>query len=328
VDVASPRSPERQDAGAGRGQAMEGGTGLPLNHGETDPIKGFLYSLGGVILLSTNFVTAKYGLRGFNPETFSLVWTSAAAIYAFGIVLAGGSGRKQIFPVHHVKAMLSLGMATGVGMLLAWGGLSRLDSAFASFLWRFFPVVTMLSGVLILKERLSRQELLAMTFMVLGSLWSMVGRWQIVGTGVILTILAGCAATVQLLIAKSQTHRVHPNVLVAYRVGIGSVFIACWTFLTHSANFAVGVRYWCVTLLGAFLGPCASFLLTFRAFKYWTLSQSTILLTAQPLLVLPLAYVFLGTLPTPRELAGGCMILAGAFWLGLIQVTKRAKKRP
>ncbi|MDY6952443.1 MAG: DMT family transporter [Thermodesulfobacteriota bacterium] len=294
----------------------------------TDATKGFLYSLGGVVLLSTNFVTAKYGLQGFNPETFSLVWTSAAAIYAFAIVLASPSSRVQVVPQGSLKAMLSLGIATGVGMLLAWEGLSRLDPAFASFLWRFFPVVTILSGVVLLKERLSKQEILSMTIMLLGSLWSVAGRWESVGMGALLTILAGCAGTVQLLIAKLQTHRVHPNVLVAYRVGIGSVCIAGWTVFTGAADFSVGFSYWCVTLLGAFLGPCASFLLTFRAYKYWTLSQSTIVLTAQPLLVLPMAYLFLGTLPTLRELVGGGMILTGAFWLAFIQVTKGNRRHP
>jgi drug/metabolite transporter (DMT)-like permease len=294
-----------------------------MNHNKTAPIKGFLYSLGGVILLSTNFVTAKYGLKGFNPETFSCVWTTAAAVYAFGIALAGRSSREQIFPRQNMKALVYLGIATGVGMVMTWSGLSILDPVFSAFIWRFYPVLTILLGVLILKERLSKYEVLAMFIMLGGSLWSMAGRWEIVGTGVILTILACCVGAVQLLIAKSQTDMVHPNVLVAYRVGIGAVFTVCWAFGTGMADFDVEARYWLVTLLGAFLGPCASFLLTFRAYRYWSLSQSSIVLTVQPLLVLPLAYIFLASLPTPRELAGGCVILAGSSWLAFIQIRKK-----
>jgi drug/metabolite transporter (DMT)-like permease len=292
-----------------------------------DPVKGFLYSLGGVILLSTNFITVKYALRGFDPETFSLVWTSAAAIYAFGITLVGRESREQIFPQQAMKGMIGIGTCTALGMILAWKGLSKLDTAFASFLWRFLPVLTILSGVLVLKERLSKKELLAMTIMLLGGLSSVVGRWDTVGSGVTLTILACLAGVGQLLIAKLYVHKVHPNVLVAYRVGIGSILIACWIFATGAANFTVEVRYWYVTLLGAFLGPCASFLFTFRAYRYWTLSQSSLILTAQPLLVLPMAYVFLGTAPTRRELVGGCIILSGAFWFALMQVTKARKHR-
>ncbi len=298
------------------------------NHDHYDPVRGFFYSLGGALLVSTNFVTAKYGMQGFNPQTFCLVWTSAAAIFAFPIALVGKASRDQILPARRsMKAMLVLGIATAVGMILAWEGLARLDPSFASFLWRFFPVLTIISGVVILKERLSGIELFAMAIMLLGGLWSVAGRWETVGSGVILSVLACVAGTVQLLIAKSLTHQVHPNVLVAYRVGIGAVLLAFWVFVTGAADFAVDMRYWCVTLLGAFLGPCASFLFTFRSYRYWTLSQSSIVLTAQPLFVLPLAYVFLGTLPTTRELAGGAVILTGAFWLAWIHVARTIRQR-
>jgi drug/metabolite transporter (DMT)-like permease len=226
-----------------------------------------------------------------------------------------------------MKAMLALGAATAVGMILAWKGLARLDPTFASFLWRFFPALTIVSGVLILKEGLSKKEAFAMAIMLLGGVWSVTGRWQTIGSGVTLTILACFAGTAQLLIAKSIIYQVHPNVLVAYRVGIGAALITCWVLATGTANFAVEVRYWYVTLLGAFLGPCASFLLTFRSYRYWTLSQSTMILTAQPLLVLPLAYAFLGTLPAARELVGGSVILAGGFWLAYIHLTKTTRKQ-
>ena len=293
-----------------------------MNGFRYDAKKGFLLSLGGALLLSTNFITVKYSLRGFNPETFSLVWTSAAAIYAFGIVLAGRDSRAKMLPKGAAKAMLALGACTALGMILAWKGLSELDPAFASFIWRFLPVLSILSGVIILREHLALREALAMGIMLVGALWSVVGRWNVVGTGVTLTLAAIFFGVLQLLIAKSQTHKVHPNVLVAYRVGIGSVLIACWVFASGAANFAVETKYWYVTLLGAFLGPCASFLLTFRAYRYWTLSQSSLILSGQPLFTLPMAYIFLGTLPTTRELIGGCVILAGAFWLAVIELSK------
>ena len=287
-----------------------------------DPLKGFLYSLGGVVLLSSNFVTAKYALQGFNPETFSLVWTSAAALYSFGIAAAVKSSRSQLFPRQSMREMTLMGFATAVCMVFAWTGLSVLDPVFSSFLWRFFPVLAIFAGVFFLKERITRNELFAMMIMLSGSLWSVAGRWESVGKGVILTLLAGCAGALQLLIAKSQTGLVHANVLAAYRVGIGAAFIALWVFASNKADFSVEARYWYVTLFGAFLGPCASFLLTFRSYRYWTLAQSSIVLVLQPLLVLPLTYAFLRTLPCTQELFGGLVILFGALWLTIGQIKK------
>ena len=294
-----------------------------MNHHSPDPLRGLLYSFGGVILLSSNFITAKYGLKGFNPETFSFVWTTAAAFYSFAIVLSGKSSRTQIVPRDNMKAIIALGVITGVCMVLTWNGLARLDPVFSSFLWRFFPIMAILAGVLFLKEKLSKYEIIAMLVMLAGSLWSVKGRWEIVGSGVILTLLAGCAGAAQLLIAKSLTSVVHVNVMVAYRVGFGAIITAVWALANRSLDFNVAPSYWFVTLLGAFLGPCASFLLTFRSYRYWNLSQSSIVLTIQPLLVLPLASFFLGTFPTEKELTGGFIILLGAFCLAFVQIKKQ-----
>lgn len=292
----------------------------------SDPLKGFLYALAGSVLVSTNWVTAKYGLRGFNPETFSLVWTSAAAVYSLIIVLATGHRRQIVLPAHVIKKVALMGLATGVGMILVWSGLAQLDPSFQAFLWRFQPVLTILLSALFLSERFTVNELVPAAAMVLGGFVGAIGRWQIVGSGMILTIFACFAFAVQMLIAKKMVAEIHPNVLVFYRVGIGALIIALWTLLTGKGNFGVAASHWLVTLLGAFLGPCVSFLLTFRSYRYWDLSRSAVVKTVEPLFVLPLSYVVLAKLPTGKELLGGCLILVGGFWFAWIHLMGRTRR--
>jgi drug/metabolite transporter (DMT)-like permease len=285
------------------------------------PFKGFLYALGGTILVSTNLVTAKYGLRGFNPETFTLIWSGAAALYALIIVLATGHKHEIVLSSsHNTMRVILMGLAASFSMMLAWQGLSWLDPSFASFIWRFQPVLAIIFGVLLLNERLFAKELFPITLMVFGGCLSTLGRWNIVGSGTVLTILACCAVSVQMLIAKIISTKIHPNVLAFYRVAIGSVFIALWTFLMGKADFDVELSYWLVTLLGSFLAPCASFFLTFRSYRYWELSRASMVKTMQPLLVLPMAYIVFGTIPAGRTLLGGVLILVGAFWLSWIHL--------
>jgi len=290
-----------------------------------DHVKGFLYALLGTALVSTNYVTAKYGLKGFNPETFSLVWTTAASVYTFIIVVATGNIRRLIIPAHAVRMILLLGLATGVGMILAWSGLALLDPSFASFIWRFAPVLTIMLSALLLEERLQLRELIPVGVMVIGGGLSTFARWHIVGTGVILTLLAACAVSVQMLIAKMKVGEIHPNVLVFYRVSIAAVCLCMWNLLTGRAYFDVQTSFWAATLLGAFLGPSVSFLFTFRSYKYWGLSRSSIVLTAQPLIVLPMAYLAFGKIPSGTQLIGGFIIMIGALWLVLIHRTQTAQ---
>jgi drug/metabolite transporter (DMT)-like permease len=277
--------------------------------------RGFLYALGGTVLVSTNYITAKYGLKGFNPETFSLVWTLAASFYALIVVMVSGKGKYLAIPARSIRSIVVLGLATGVGMILGWTGLSMLDPSFASFIWRFSPVLIIILSVFLLGERLRMIEVLAICVMVMGGALTTIGRWYIVGTGVMLTLLGCVAVAIQMLVVKRNIGAIHPNILVFYRVGIAALVITFWSLLNGKLHFQISTPHLLVTLLGAFLGPCASFLLTFRSYRYWELSRSSIILTAQPLLVLPMAYFAFGKIPSGLELFGGFVILAGAFFL-------------
>jgi drug/metabolite transporter (DMT)-like permease len=296
-------------------------------HARSNFMKGFLYALAGTFFVSTNYITAKYALRGFNPETFSLIWTATAAVYSYTIILITGKRQHLTIPTRTIGKTIVLGIATGIGMILSWAGLARLDPSFAAFLWRFAPVLIIVFSALLLGERLSIIELGPITVMILGGVLSAIGRWDVVGTGIILSLLGCCAFALQMLMAKMVVDDIHPNILVFYRVGIAVCIIALWTFLTNKADFNVKISYWLVTFLGAFMGPCFSFLLTFHSYRLWDLSRSTIVRTTQPLFVVPLAYLILNKLPTKMEMLGGLIILAGSFWFALIHfIQKRQKK--
>ena len=287
-----------------------------------NPVKGFLYALAGVALVSTNFVTAKYAVSegGFNPEAFSSVWTAGAALYSLLILLLFG-GRKEILAIPREAPVktLALGLLTGAGMILTWAGLQVLDPSFCAFLWRFMPVLLLLFGALFLRERIRFIELLPLALMISGGIYAAAGRWEIVGTGMVLTLIAAVAGALQMLIAKLLVDRHSPNGVVFHRLGSAAVFIILWTLIVGKMDLDVPLRFWGVTLLGALLGPCLAHVMTFRSYKHWELSRSGMVLAAQPLFVLPMAYGILGRFPAGRELIGGAVILLGAFWLAGMQ---------
>jgi len=274
--------------------------------------------LSGVIIVSTNYVTAKYGLRGFNPETFSLIWISAAAFYSLIIILLTGRRRQLVLPGNTIKRVILMGLSSGIGMLLTWAGLARLDPSFAAFLWRFLPLLVIALSFIFLGERLSVRDVTPVAIMVLGGLLSAIGRWDNVGIGMLLTLLGCGSVAIQMILAKTIIKDVPSSTLAFYRVGIGALIVAPWTLFSGKANFNVPLTYWGSTLLGALLGPCISMLFFFRSYRYWDLSSTSIVMTMEPLFVLPLTYFFLNAFPNQQELLGGGLILAGAFWLALV----------
>jgi len=285
--------------------------------------KGFFYAVVGTLMVSTNYVTAKYGTQGFHPAAFSLVWTTAAGGYAFAMVVASGRLRELALPARAVPNVVAMGLMSGPMMLCAWHGLALLDPGFAAFLWRFSPVLIILLSAALLHEGLKGAEVFALGLMVLGGTVSAVGRWHVVGPGLVLTLIACALTAAQHLLAKTKAADVQPPVLAFYRVALGVPLIAAWAFAAGQARFAVAPRYWLVTLLGASLGPSASYVLTYRSYRHWELSRAALVRTAQPLFVLPLALVCFGKLPASRELLGGVLILGGALLIARLHLAGR-----
>ena len=275
--------------------------------------KGLFFSLLGTFLVSTNFVTAKYALSGFNPLTFSLIWCSAATFYTLIIIYLTKQSKNLILPTSARLPIILMGVLTGIGMLLGWQGLAILDPTFVAFLKRLEPVLVILLSFLYLKERLLMGEMIALILIAVGGVYSVFGRWEMIGEGILLILLSSVATALQLVIAKTSIQNASPLILVFYRIGIATGTIAIWTISSGGVNFNVESRYWAVTLLGALLGPCLSFLCTFNAYRYWELARSTIVLMLQPLFALVLAIVFLRQFPTWQELAGGIIILVGSM---------------
>jgi drug/metabolite transporter (DMT)-like permease len=130
-------------------------------------------------------------------------------------------------------------MATGATMVLFWAGLQRLDPSFNAFLHRGQPLFIILLGAAVLRERLRPVEIAPMAIMVAGGFLSVAGQWAVIGAGVVFTVLSDVTNAFERVIAKAETHRVHPAAIVFYRAAIASLAIALWVVLTGRADFRV-----------------------------------------------------------------------------------------
>ena len=225
--------------------------------------------------------------------------------------------RSDVLPV------VLLGVCTGGGMICAWAGLLLMDPSFNAFLWRMMPVMGMVMGVLFLKERLSLMDVLPVVLMLFGGLIGTFGRWEIVGKGVLFTVVGALLFSLQMLLGKMQNGKMSEIPLVFYRSFFALIVVTAWTLATGQQQFNVDRSYWLVAGLGSLLGPFLGFLCLFRSYRYWGMSRSSMVLSVQPLVVLPLAVLILREIPSKQELFSGAIILLGALWLGWMQMTGR-----
>ena len=289
---------------------------MPATIDHPDPLRGLLLALAASFLISTNYITGKFGVDGFGPEVFGLVWMIAASGYSLAILVVTGRISQLCLPPKTRRLVALVGLFTGLQMYLFWSGLELLNPPFAAFLGRFEPALTILLATLFLRERIGRKEVGAVILMIVGGCLSTLGDWEVVGAGTVLTLLACLTMSIQFLIGKAALGKVHPSILVFYRAAIASVLLAVWTFGFAEPNFRVGTEVWAATLLGALLGPCIGYHLVFRSYRHWGVSRSAMLMTLQPLFAMPLALLFLEQQSmTGQQLVGGLTIMTGAMWL-------------
>ena len=280
--------------------------------------RGFLFAGLGVLLVTTNFVTVKFALKRFNPETFTFLWTSSAAGYALLLLVIGGQGKSIFLPMRRFWWMALIGVINGAGALLTWKGLAYLDPSIASFLWRFHPIITILLGVVFLQERFMLVELFPVGLMIVGAFFSLSPKWQSISTGVIITLFACTINSVQMYLVKIKVSEYRPELIVFYRNAIGALIIGVWVFMTRMINIQIeGGFYWMIALVGSLFGEALSFTFLFKSFSYWDLSRTSVIRTAEPLLVLLWGYLVFHSLPGSTELLGGLLILCGAVLFSL-----------
>lgn len=283
---------------------------------QRDPVRGFTLSLLATIFLACNYVTAKYGMGGFNPETLAATWMTAAAVYAFLWALLTGQVRALVITGRPLRWMILLGLANGVCQFTMWQGLQRLDSAFAAFLGRFAPMLAIVMGVFILKERIRPLEWLAIAAMLGGGMLSSARASGAEWLGIVLSLVSAFFSAMQWPLAKIGGRDLPSITMNFYRVAIAAVIVTAWALA--SGRFDVShVRWdhWAVTLLGSFIGPFLSYVLMFRSYDYWDMSRSAIVWTLQPLVVIPMAMAVFGEFPSRTKLIGGLVTLGGAFAL-------------
>ena len=239
-------------------------------------LKGFLLALGSTALLSTNYVTAKYALKGFNTATFSFLWCAVAAIYAFlYIALIGRLEQVRPNPRNIVRLLL-LGIITSGSMLLGWAGLRLLDPSFAAFIGRFTPAFVILLSAMFLKERISSIEFVPMGLMIAGGVVATVGSLELVWGGVLLLVGGMICNSSMMVVAKTIASEKHPAIMVFYRLAGAGVIIGIWLLGSGKIDFSVAPSYWIAIFVGALLGPCASHLLLFASLKHWEVGRASV----------------------------------------------------
>lgn len=288
-----------------------------------DIFKGYLFAFIATLAFSNVYIFGKAALNEIPLAHFGSLWYLVVTILCLFYALASGKlvqlahlSRRQIY------VLLTLG-----GLEIATTTLFFLsihiipNPAVTSFLGNLYPVMVLLGGVFILRERFTAIEIfggflaLAGAFVISYSGGTTLKTFFIEGAGVV--FLNAIFAATATLVVKTQVKKISPEILNLNRAVWLLIFSAIMIFiLGEQANYSISVYK--NTITGAVLEFIA-ILTVYYSFKFIEVSRSSVVQSLKGIVVLLVSYLFFNVLPLKHQLAGGLITVAGVLIMTLAQ---------
>lgn len=208
-----------------------------------------------------------------------------------------------------------------------WAGVQRMDPSLAAFVNRFEVPVAIALGIIFLKERLTRLELLGMALSFAGIVVMRLTLRIEYTDGFWLVLLGSVFFGVTEFISKMAVRYVEPVVLTYIR----NIFLAIlfWiAFVASGQSFEGLEKVWPGVIALGILGPIISRVSYLSALKRVALTRVAVISQIQPVFVILIALAVLGQIPTFREVTGGILLIAGCLIMILSRPNARHLKKP
>ena len=281
---------------------------------------GMLLLIGTGVLWGTIGIASQGVFDHSSLDAVSVTWMRtllASPICILAVWLSGGRSLLR-FSGNDLFVMLLLGVAL---ILYQWLYLAAIEQIGVSTSTLISlcgsPVIVAVLSSLLLRERLSRPQLLALAGAILGTVL-LVGRPPDAGEGnTTLGVLyaVGCALGIALHAMGSRriAGRVHPLVVLAIGFSVGATVFAPVALSRGVALDLDGVG-WTLLLYLAIVPSSLAYLFYQRGLRDVPASMATIVTLIEPLIAAVLAWFFFDERLGLNGIAGGALLL-GSIWI-------------
>ncbi len=267
------------------------------------------------VMLASNSIFAKYAYAaGIDPNTFTMLRLSVAALVLWGVFLLFGRQFIRI-PRAVVGGCALMATANTAAQLSYYWGLTRLPAGVATLLLYMYPAVVIL--LLRLRgEPLTRRRLLRLVIALTGVALLVdptSGSAQVIG--VFLVAIAVVTYALYLVLGQIVIHNVDPRSVALYVISIMAVMATGVRLVVGGSAPPTTWAGWWPVLGIALLGTVVTRLTMFTSIKFIGSTQMALIGVVEPLMTVLLARVFLGEVMAPIQWLGGLLIVASLLLL-------------
>jgi drug/metabolite transporter (DMT)-like permease len=273
--------------------------------------KGYLFALYSTLGAGMTTVIGKWTLEEISALALTCVIFTVSTI-ALTVGWLPFRGSRQVFALTRKGWFWTLmfSITSWLAIWIFWAGVKLIDPTLAGFINRFEVPIVILLGVVLLKERFSRIEVIGMILSLAGIVIMKLTLRIEFSTGFWLVLLGATFFGLTEYVSKIALRHVEPIPLAYLR----NAFLAVgyWAvFLAGDYSMAGMERVWPGAVAVGLIGPLVTRLMYLLALKHLDLSKVAVVSQIQPVFVILIALTFLGQFPTLREIAGGVCLLAG-----------------
>lgn len=288
----------------------------------TNNTKGIILAVSAAFAVSNVYIFSKAALNEVHLAQFGVYWFGLGIlwnlIYIFSFGKHNGFSkikRKSLF------ALLLIAVLEVGGTLFFFLSIKTVSNpAVVSFLANINPLFVVSMGLLFLREKLNRLEVLGMFIIFVGAIIiSVKGKADIdsiVISGVQYVLLSGFIYSIATVIAKKQIKYVDASFMALSRILLLFVF-SLIALVYFQLPLVISTPAFTNIIIGSVLGPFLTATLGYLSLKYIQVSKASMVKSIRSLFVLIGAYIYFGNLPTFWQIIGGIFTILGVILISL-----------
>lgn len=282
-------------------------------------MSGYIFALVSSIGAGLATVVGKWNLESISPLLMNFLIFSVATI-VLSVTYLPVRGLKHTFTTTR-KGWLWVALFTLSSLVAVWAywaGVQRMDPSLAAFLNRSEVAIAIFLGIVLLKERLSRMEILGLLTSLFGIVVMRLTLRMEYSDGFWLVLLGSLFFGLTEFISKIAVRHVEP-IKLAYLRNMFMAAVYGILFAAGGRGYEGLERVWPGVLALGLLGPIVSRMAYLSALRRLELSKVAIISQTQPVFVIAVALAVFGQLPTVREFTGGVFLILGCALMVLFR---------
>ncbi len=278
-------------------------------------VKGYIFAILSSLLMTSAFVISYMVLQKVSVATMTFYFFGFGLVGALvAVMITGKLGKAKHLLAKHWKALFILGMVGGTTAIFFFFALKLVGSSTLGFMMRFSTVFTVAMGVIYLKEAFNKGEMLGAVVMIIGALVMTFKGGEHIIAGLFIALGISLAVSLEQFFMKNYVKRIEPIVLNALRLLFTFLVVSVYTMARMDlAVPPLDVLF--LIFLGSVLAVVIGFVFYFKALEIAELSKVATIRAIDPFVILIYSLIFLGSVPTGLQLAGGVLVGAGALFL-------------